>query len=133
MRLTTLIFAITLLTVLIPTTDMFAQSNDRTDVRASETDAVAVDSVVDELAGIVVLCATQPQSVEFKNAWTTWVRQHHQPGMDIDAVINDVLTRARAYNATQRSRTITQKKSRVTTTEKMMHDTAMAVIRKIGG
>ena len=129
MRLTTLIFVVTLLT---PITDIFAQNNDRTDVRASETDAVAVDSVVDYLDGIVVLCATQPQSVEFKNAWTTWVHQHHQPGMDIDAVINDVLTRARAYNATQGSRTITQKKSRVTTTEKMMHDTAMAVIHKIG-
>ena len=130
MRLTTLIFVVILLT---PMTDMFAQSNDRTDVRALETDAVAVDSAVDELAGIVVLCATQPQSVEFKNAWTTWVRQHHEPGMDIDAVINDVLTRARAYNTTQRSSTITRKKSKVTTTEKMMHDTAMAVIRKIGG
>ena len=130
MRLLTLAIVIVLLT---PATDLFAQSTDRTDVKAPDTEPVAIDSVVDDLSGIVVLCATQPQSAEFKNAWTTWVRQHHQPGMDIDAVINDVLTRASAYNSTQRSSTTKRKKSKAETTKKMMHDTAMAVIRKIGG
>ena len=130
MRLLTLAIVIVLHT---PATDLFAQSTDRTDVKTPDTEPVAIDSVVDDLAGIVVLCATQPQSVEFKNAWTTWVRQHYQPGMDIDAVISDVMQRARAYNNTQRSSSTTPKKSKAKTTKKMMHDTAMAVIRKIGG
>ena len=130
MRLLTLIFVIVLI---IPAIGMCSQSAERTDITASDSDASAIDSVVDDLQGIVVLCATQPQSAEFKNAWTTWVRQHHQPGMDIDAVINDVLKRASAYNSTQRSSTTKRKKSKAETTKKMMHDTAMAVIRKIGG
>ena len=119
--------------LLTPAIGMCTQSAERTGITAPDTDAQAIDSVVDDLQGIVVLCATQPKSVTFKNAWTTWVRQHYQPGMDIDAVISDVLKRASAYNSTQRSSTTTPKKSKADATEKMMHDTAMAVIRKIGG
>lgn len=130
MRLTTLVFVIVLLT---PAAEMFAQSTGRTGITAPDTKPSTIDSVVDELAGIVVLCATQPQSAEFKNAWTTWVRQHHQPCMDIDAVIHDVLKRASAYNGTQRGSATTRKKPKASTTKKMMHDTAMAVIRKMGG
>lgn len=130
MRLPTLCFVITLLA---PTANLFGQSAGRTDIRATDTDPVAIDSVVDDLASIVVLCATQPQSAEFKNAWTTWIRQHHQPGMDINAVIKDVFNRAKAYNSTQSASTTKQKKPKKSNTEKMMHDTAMAVIRKMGG
>ena len=129
MRLLNLIFVIVLLT---PATGMCTQSAERTSITASDTDPSAIDSVVDYLQGIVVLCATQPQSAKFKNAWTTRVRQHYQLDMDIDAVISDVLKRASAYNSTQRSSTTPPKKSKANTTEKMMHDTAMAVIRKIG-
>ena len=129
MRLLTLIFVIVLLP---PAAEIFAQSTGRTGITAPNTEPSTIDSVVDELNGIVVLCATQPQSVEFKNSWTTWVRQHHQPGMNIDAVIDDVLKRASVYNSTQRN-TTTRKKPKANTTKRMMHDTAMAVIRKMGG
>ena len=56
-----------------------------------------IDSVVDELQGIVVLCATKPQSAEFDRAWAGYLQRHYKPGMNVDRLINDVLTRAETH------------------------------------
>jgi hypothetical protein len=60
----------------------------------------AVDSVVDDLQGIVVLCATQPKSQAFTNAWTRWLRDH--PNADVEVTINEVLRRANTTSSMTR-------------------------------
>jgi len=52
----------------------------------------ATSATVDDLQGIVVLCATKPGSVEFTNAWAAWLRQH--PAADVERTISEVLRRA---------------------------------------
>ena len=54
-------------------------------------------AAVDELQSIVVMCATEPHSVAFAQAWQTWVVDH--PDADIVDVVDDVVRRA----ATMRS------------------------------
>jgi hypothetical protein len=92
-----------------------------------------VDSVAGDLQRIVVLCATEPSSEDFKQAWASYVEKHDVSAASLDAVIDDVLEQAAAYRARRSS---SARATRVTTapatTRAMMHDTAMAVIRKIG-
>jgi hypothetical protein len=109
-----------------------AHNPEWTDARGS--DPGTTESVVPELQGIVVLCATQPQSVEFKKQWADYVRGTYKPGMNIDAVINDVIRRAGAYRARQRKGTISTPARAVKPneeTKKMMHDTAKAIIQNM--
>lgn len=99
-----------------------------------ESDPGTTDSVVPELQGIVVLCATEPQSAEFKKQWAAYVRHNYEPAMNIDAVIKDVLLRADAYRAKQRSGSKKFPKSTVqsnATTERVMHETAKAAIQNV--
>ncbi len=49
-------------------------------------------AAVDELQSIVVMCATEPHSVAFAQAWQTWVVDH--PDADIADVVDDVVRRA---------------------------------------
>ena len=91
------------------------------------------DSAIPELAGIVVLCATEPDSAEFKNQWAAYVRKHYEPGMDIDAVIDDVLRQADAYRARHRNTSRSSAARAVqpnAQTRKNMQSTAKSVIRK---
>lgn len=97
-------------------------------------DPAKAASVAADLQRIVVLCATKPGSQEFESAWTEYVRAHYRRGENVDALIEDVLRRAAAHRTgtsdAARSRAPVSVDS--ATTRKRMHDTAMAVIRKIG-
>lgn len=95
--------------------------------------AVPADSVADDLQRIVVLCATDASSKAFDTAWSDYIRSHYRRGVDLEALIEDVLQRAEAHRATAgRSNRDPGRDLESTTTRKRMHDTAMAVIRKIG-
>jgi len=99
----------------------------------SAPEPVPVDSVADDLQKIVVLCATEPESDEFKTEWANFIEKHPVAAEDLDALIDDILTRAEAHRAAQPARSRTNRVLVVmTTTRAMMHDTAMAIIRKIG-
>ena len=47
---------------------------------------------IPELSEIVVLCATEPGSADFDQAWTRWVAAN--PQADIDKTVADVIGRA---------------------------------------
>jgi len=88
-----------------------------------------------DLQRLVALCATQPESDEFERAWAAYVEQYHQPDAKLDRAIEDVLARASAYRQGRHSST---GKLSWTAAERQqvrlaMQDTAMAVIRKMGG
>jgi hypothetical protein len=92
------------------------------------------DSVSTDLQKIIVLCATEPQSAEFRKQWSAYVRRNYVPGTDIDAIIADVIKRADAYRTKQRPRSGNAPARAVQPnekTEKMMHDTAKAIIRNM--
>jgi hypothetical protein len=91
-------------------------------------------SVIPELQKIVVLCATVPQSDEFKNQWSAYVRRHYEPGMNIDVVIYDVIRRANAFLAGPKQSGQSAARLSVQSnaaTRKVMHDTAMSIIRNV--
>jgi hypothetical protein len=101
---------------------------------AKGSDPGTTESVIPEMQGIVVLCATEPQSAEFKKQWTAYVRGNYKPGMNIDTVIDDVLKRADAFRARQRKGTSSSPTRAVqpnSETKKMMHDTAKAAIQNV--
>jgi len=93
-------------------------------------DPGTTDSAVPELASIVVLCATKPDSTEFKKAWRNWLSSNYQPGMDVDATIADVLQRADKQRLRSGKKARSKKNS--TKISKSMHDTAKAIISKVG-
>jgi len=98
------------------------------------SDPGTTESVVPELQGIVVLCATEPQSAGFKKQWAAYVRGNYKSGMKIDAVIEDVLRRADAYRNRQHSSSqpaTTRAAQSSDATRKMMHDTAMTTIKSL--
>ncbi len=96
--------------------------------------AVPVESVASELQGIVVLCAKDPESPEFRRAWSGYVVKHGLSGdklqSTIQKVVNEAFKHRQEYGQQQgtRMRSANWKDE----TSKAMHDTAMAVIRKIG-
>lgn len=96
--------------------------------------ATPVDSTARDLQRIVVLCATEPQSDAFKSAWSKYVEEHGVTAAELDTLIDDVLERAAAWRPERASDTRTNRSLTIltTTTRQTMHDTAMAVIRKIG-
>ena len=98
------------------------------------SDPATTESVIPELQGIVVLCATEPQSAEFEKQWVAYVRGNYKPGMDINAVIKDVLRRAEEYNAKKRGGSkgpATKALQPTKDTERMMYDTAKAMINNM--
>lgn len=62
--------------------------------------APTTDSTVDDLRGVVVLCATQPGSSAFTNAWAAWLREH--PDADVETTISEVLRRANTTSSMTR-------------------------------
>jgi len=109
-----------------------AQNSELTNIKGR--DPKTTESVVPELQGIVVLCATEPESAEFKKQWAAYVRGNYKPGMNIDTVIKDVLRRADDYKAKKRGGSkgpATKVLQSAYDTERMMNDTAMSVIRNI--
>lgn len=51
-------------------------------------------TLADDLQSLARLCATQPQSSALDQRWSDWVAEHYKPGMDMDAVIEELLNRA---------------------------------------
>jgi len=93
------------------------------------SDPGTTDSTVPELASIVVLCATEPNSKQFKKEWKSWIASNYRPGMDIDAVVADVMSQAKMHRLRRGKKTRSTKSSKKISTA--MHDTAMAVIKNI--
>ncbi|MCH9025615.1 MAG: hypothetical protein IIA05_00685 [Proteobacteria bacterium] len=58
---------------------------------------VTVDSVSDELAGIVVLCATRHESGQLHAQWADYLRKHYNGDMDIDALVREITRQATGY------------------------------------
>ncbi len=104
-------------------------------VEAQQVKPQAVDSVVDELQGIVVLCAKDSNSPEFKRAWMAYVKKHDLKGGELQATIRKVVNEAFRHRQQFGQQQSQQKRIAgdwKNDTSKAMHDTAMAVIRKIG-
>ena len=59
----------------------------------------------DDLQALAALCATQPESTELDEQWAGWVADNYRPGMDLDAVIEDLLNRADRYRWSRHSST----------------------------
>ena len=98
----------------------------------SNSDPGTSNSVIPELQGIVVLCATEPGSAEFKTQWAAYVRQNYTRDMNVDAVIDNVLKQADAYRAKQRKGSKPSQAQALQSndiTRKNMRSTATAVIR----
>ena len=98
----------------------------------NDSDPGRTDSTMADLQKIVVLCATEPQSPDFRRHWNAFVRRNYEKGMDIDAMVDDVMKRAAEYRA--RHKLDTQGKMRVSagvSTRKMMHDVAMNAVRNM--
>ena len=98
----------------------------------NDSDPGTTDSVATDLQKIVVLCATEPQSPDLNGQWTAWIRRNYESGMDIDAVIDDVMRRALSYRA-QQKREARARRLAVddAATRKMMHDAAMNAVRNM--
>ena len=107
-----------------------AHTPEWTDVK--ENDPGTTASTMSELQKIVVLCATSPQSSAFKGQWNAYVRKNYEPGMDVDALVDDVLQRAAAYRAENDPDTQNTKRFAADApTRKMMHDAAMNAVRNM--
>lgn len=102
-------------------------------VRAAGTSPAR--SQMSELQKIVVLCAKNAESAEFKQAWGAYVEKFHEPDAKLDRAIEEVLTRASAYRQSEHSSTgnLTWTAAKRQQARQVMQDTAMAVIRKMGG
>jgi hypothetical protein len=57
----------------------------------------ATGSASDELASIVVLCATQHESGKLHTQWAAYLRKHYNGDMDIDAVVREITRQATGY------------------------------------
>jgi transcription initiation factor TFIID subunit TAF12 len=113
----------------------FAQDTKTARITSQQSRPAQIDSVVDELQGIVVLCATQSESAEFKKQWRNYIRRHHISEADLGPLIFRVINDAEAYRGNQRMNrgdSPDASRDRRAKIYRNMHDTAMAVIRKIG-
>ena len=100
---------------------------------SAQAKPVPIDSVVDELQGIVVLCATEPDSAEFDQQWRNYIRRHRVGEADLGPLIFKVINEAEAYRGNRRldrGMTPDGARDRRAKIYRSMHDTAMAVIRK---
>ena len=95
------------------------------------------DSVVDELASIVVLCAKRPHSDEFIDSWRDYLQAHYDPAMDVDGMVDAILTLAKEHRRTDKTRDVKRASSNKIANEpdvrKRMHDTAKATINNMKG
>ena len=98
----------------------------------NDSDPGTTDSTAPDLQRIVVLCATEPQSSNFKGQWYAYVRKNYETGMDVDAFVDDVLKRAAVYRARHKPDTQTRRlRATDASTRKMMHDAAMNAVRNM--
>ena len=56
-------------------------------------------SAIPELAGIVVLCATDAQSSQFKRDWGAYVGANNLKGLDLERTVTYVIDEARVQRA----------------------------------
>ena len=94
------------------------------------------ESVMPDLQAIIVLCATEPASQDFKRQWTAFIRKHHKPDTDIDRLIDEVMSQAARHNngkppAHSNARSNRARTSASLDIRKMMHDVAMNAIRNM--
>jgi hypothetical protein len=92
-----------------------------------------MDSVMDDLQKIVVLCATDHSSPEFKRTWAAYVRKHELKGAALEntqrRVVNEAFQHRQQFGQSKGDRKdmIEWKKG----AEKSMHDAAMPAIRNM--
>ena len=91
------------------------------------------DSVADDLQKIVVLCAADHDSPEFRRAWSAYVRSHDLQGARLDQTIQRVVNEAYRY----RRESGRSDGDRLVSPEwkneasKSMHDTSKNTIRNV--
>jgi hypothetical protein len=94
----------------------------------------AIDSVADDLQGIVVLCAKAPESAQYRETWLDFVRRGQVAPPDLDRVIFSVINDAEAYRGNHRigrSETPDQARDRrARTFERMRRDALEVMARK---
>ncbi len=59
--------------------------------------ATVKDSISDELASIVALCATQHESDQLHSQWAKYLRKNYDSDMDIDALVREITRQATGY------------------------------------
>ena len=97
-----------------------------------DSDPGTTDSTASELQKIVVLCATEPQSNNFKKQWIAYVRGNYKSGMDVNSMVDEVMQQAANYSA-RRSRDVHEIRQTTTpaATRIMMHEAAMNSVRNM--
>lgn len=101
-------------------------------LRAAAPADATVESVARDLQRIVVLCATEPESDEFMTQWLSYVKRHQVAESNLEAVVDDIIRRAGAYQAEHRSGPRTNRMITImTSTSRKMHEAAKNAINNI--
>jgi len=101
--------------------------------RSSSSEDTTVESVIPELQGIVVLCATEPDSAQFKTAWINYLKKNRVKRSELGSLIFQVINDAEAYRGNhdmRRRESPNEARDRRKRTYAMMSDTAESVARK---
>lgn len=54
------------------------------------------DPAAAEFREVVELCATRPDTPAFNNRWSRFIGRYHEPGLDVAAVVDQVIRQAEA-------------------------------------
>jgi len=105
-----------------------AHSKEWTDHNSSDP---GVASTMDELARIVVLCATDHQSPEFKHAWRNYLNSHKPDRDETSRLIKEILAKAerRRQEAQREKPDRSRSASWKGEANKIMHDTSKSMIQ----
>ena len=109
-----------------------AQETQTARITSKESRPAQVDSVIPELQGIVVLCATQPDSQQFIIQWRDFVQRQNVTETGLSALIFQVINEAEAYRGNHRlgrKESPDSARDRRAKTFRAMHNTAMAIIQ----
>ena len=120
-------------TILLLTLPAMAQDSRPATITAREAKPVPIDSVIPELAGIVVLCATDSGSTEFEDQWRTYVRRHGVDEAELGHLIFRVINDAEAYRGNRRlnrGESPDAARDRRAKTYRRMQDAALNEIRR---
>jgi len=94
-----------------------------------------VKSTMDELQKIVVLCAKDYESAEFKRAWRAHVRKHKLKGaalqQTIQKVVNEAFEHRQEFGQTRGKQRLSS--SWKSNAQKAMHDTSKSMIQNVRG
>ena len=123
--------------MMISTTLLFLAANslsaqETQTARITSKESTPVDSVIPELQGIVVLCATQPDSQQFIIQWRDFVQRQNVTETGLSALIFQVINEAEAYRGNHRlgrKESPDSARDRRAKTFRAMHNTAMAIIQ----